>query len=70
MECDEAMALALEALINTHLSTYKTQVWNGDDVTRGFNFNATIHGADERIPVESMDFGTQAIHMALSRYSG
>lgn len=29
MECDEALALAFEALVNTHLSTYKTQVWSG-----------------------------------------
>lgn len=40
MECDEALALALEGYINTHLSTYKTQVFDGTDVYDEFNFNA------------------------------
>ena len=40
------------------------------NLPEGFNFNATIHGADERIPVESMDFGTRAIYMTLCRYGG
>lgn len=33
-----------------------------------FDFNATIHAADERIPVEALDFGTQAIYTALQRW--
>lgn len=35
MECDEALALAFEALVNTHLSTYKTQVWSGAAASDG-----------------------------------
>jgi acetylornithine deacetylase/succinyl-diaminopimelate desuccinylase-like protein len=34
----------------------------------GFDFMATIHAADERIPVESLQFGTTAVFMALQRY--
>lgn len=41
-ECDEALVLAFEALVNTHLSTYKTQVWNGDDASEGFTFDEAI----------------------------
>jgi acetylornithine deacetylase/succinyl-diaminopimelate desuccinylase-like protein len=33
-----------------------------------FSFIQAIHGADERIPVEAVDFGTVAIHRALRRY--
>ncbi|MEM7537571.1 MAG: M20/M25/M40 family metallo-hydrolase [Chloroflexota bacterium] len=33
-----------------------------------FNFGATIHAADERIPVEAVAFGTEAIFMVLQRY--
>jgi acetylornithine deacetylase/succinyl-diaminopimelate desuccinylase-like protein len=33
-----------------------------------FNFAAVIHAADERIPVNSVDFGTQAIYEALKRF--
>ncbi|MFL5666979.1 MAG: M20/M25/M40 family metallo-hydrolase [Ktedonobacteraceae bacterium] len=36
----------------------------------GFNFTETIHAADERIPVEAVDFGTNAIYQALSRNKG
>ena len=32
-----------------------------------FNFSATIHGPDERIPVEAVGFGTRAIRQALAR---
>ena len=32
-----------------------------------FNFTQTIHAADERIPVEAMDFGTNAIYEVLKR---
>lgn len=34
----------------------------------GFNFSATIHAADERIPIEALQFGTEAIYMVLKRY--
>ncbi len=33
-----------------------------------FNFTKTIHSADERIPVEAMDFGTEAIFKVLQRF--
>ena len=33
-----------------------------------FNFSSTIHAADERIPVEALDFGAQAIYQALQRF--
>jgi acetylornithine deacetylase/succinyl-diaminopimelate desuccinylase-like protein len=33
-----------------------------------FNFAATIHAADERIPVESLAFGTDAIYEVIRRY--
>ena len=33
----------------------------------GFQFLQTIHAADERIPVEAMEFGTNAIYEALRR---
>ncbi|MFO7667457.1 MAG: M20/M25/M40 family metallo-hydrolase [Desulfobacterales bacterium] len=36
----------------------------------GFNFFQTIHAADERIPVEAMDFGTNAFFELLKRYKG
>nr|HET6901832.1 M20/M25/M40 family metallo-hydrolase [Ktedonobacteraceae bacterium] len=32
-----------------------------------FNFTQTIHAADERIPVEAVEFGTHAIYEALQR---
>ena len=32
-----------------------------------FNFSATIHAADERIPVEALEFGAQAILKAIQR---
>ncbi|MEM7117808.1 MAG: M20/M25/M40 family metallo-hydrolase [Chloroflexota bacterium] len=35
-----------------------------------FNFSATIHAANERIPVEAMSFGTNAIFKALQRFGG
>jgi acetylornithine deacetylase/succinyl-diaminopimelate desuccinylase-like protein len=34
----------------------------------GFNFFEVIHAADERIPVEAMDFGANAIYELLTRY--
>jgi acetylornithine deacetylase/succinyl-diaminopimelate desuccinylase-like protein len=33
-----------------------------------FNFNHTIHAADERVPVEALEFGVQAIFRALQRF--
>jgi acetylornithine deacetylase/succinyl-diaminopimelate desuccinylase-like protein len=36
----------------------------------GFNFFETIHAADERIPVEAVEFGANAIHELLHCYKG
>ena len=36
----------------------------------GFNFFEVIHAADERIPVEAMDFGAKAIYELLKHYNG
>ena len=36
----------------------------------GFNFMQIAHAADERIPVEAVDFGTSAIYKVLQRYGG
>jgi len=33
-----------------------------------FNFSQTVHGADERIPVESISFGANAIYELLQRF--
>ena len=33
-----------------------------------FDFSKTMHAADERIPVEALDFGTAAIYKALQRF--
>jgi acetylornithine deacetylase/succinyl-diaminopimelate desuccinylase-like protein len=33
----------------------------------GFNYIETVHAADERIPVEAMDFGTEAIYKLITR---
>ena len=33
-----------------------------------FNFSQTIHAADERIPIEALDFGTNAIYEVLKRF--
>ena len=35
-----------------------------------FNFMQIAHAADERIPVEAVDFGTSAIYKVLQRYGG
>jgi acetylornithine deacetylase/succinyl-diaminopimelate desuccinylase-like protein len=35
-----------------------------------FNFSQTIHAADERIPVESLEFGTRAVTRVLQRFGG
>jgi len=34
----------------------------------GFNFNETIHAADERIPAEALGFGADAIYKTLERF--
>ena len=34
----------------------------------GTNFGATVHAADERVPVEALEFGLQAISTVLERY--
>jgi hypothetical protein len=41
-ECDEAMALAYEALIAAFLNTNKTLVWSGTDTSLGFDFSSSI----------------------------
>jgi acetylornithine deacetylase/succinyl-diaminopimelate desuccinylase-like protein len=33
-----------------------------------FSFTRTIHSADERIPIEALDFGTEAIYEVLQRF--
>jgi acetylornithine deacetylase/succinyl-diaminopimelate desuccinylase-like protein len=35
-----------------------------------FNFTEAVHAADERIPVEAVEFGARAIHQALQRFGG
>ncbi|MEK7814561.1 MAG: M20/M25/M40 family metallo-hydrolase, partial [Chloroflexota bacterium] len=34
----------------------------------GFNFWETVHGPDERVPTEALDFGTEAIYQLLHRF--
>ena len=34
----------------------------------GFNMMHLIHAADERIPVEAVSFGTEAIYKVLQRF--
>ncbi len=34
----------------------------------GINFSATVHAADERVPLEAVEFGVQAISTLLERY--
>jgi len=36
---------------------------------RDFNFWQTMHAANERIPVEALTFGTDAIYKLLQRFS-
>ena len=36
----------------------------------GFDFWAGVHGSDERVPVEAIEFGADAIHSGLRRYGG
>lgn len=40
------------------------------NLPEGFDFFATIHAANERIPVESVEFGAHVLHDVLSRYPG
>ncbi|MCS7011999.1 MAG: M20/M25/M40 family metallo-hydrolase [Anaerolineales bacterium] len=35
-----------------------------------FNFVASVHAADERVPVEALDFGMQAVTQAIQRFHG
>jgi hypothetical protein len=35
---------------------------------KGFDFTALLHAADERVPVEALAFGADAIYRALLRY--
>ena len=35
---------------------------------KNFNFTQTIHAADERIPIEALDFGTTVIYEVLKRF--
>jgi acetylornithine deacetylase/succinyl-diaminopimelate desuccinylase-like protein len=34
----------------------------------GFDFWKTIHAADERVPVDALEFGTTAIQRVLERF--
>ena len=34
----------------------------------GFNFYETIHGRNERIPIEALEFGSEAIYQLLLRF--
>ena len=36
----------------------------------GFNFAQTVHGTDERVPVDAINFGTEAIYTLLQRVGG
>jgi acetylornithine deacetylase/succinyl-diaminopimelate desuccinylase-like protein len=35
-----------------------------------FNFTHAVHAADERIPIQAVEFGTRAIFQALQRFGG
>jgi acetylornithine deacetylase/succinyl-diaminopimelate desuccinylase-like protein len=35
---------------------------------QGFNFSATVHAADERIPAEAVEFGTNAVYQGLLKF--
>jgi hypothetical protein len=35
---------------------------------KDFNFNQTVHAADERIPAEALSFGADAIYKVLQRF--
>ncbi len=48
-----------------NIQTYGFLPMNLDE---NFNFVQSIHAADERIPVEALEFGTHVIHLALLRY--
>ncbi len=38
------------------------------DLPEGFDFSATVHAADERVPVKAIEFGTRGVGMFLKRY--
>jgi len=52
-----------------HVWAFKPMVYS-NEVTVGFNFLRSIHAADERIPVEAVDFGSKAIYELLKHYNG
>ena len=33
-----------------------------------FNHSVTVHGADERVPVETLEFGTDVLYNLVQRY--
>lgn len=40
------------------------------DLPAGFDFVETIHAADERVPTDAVEFGTDAVYEAVRRYEG
>ena len=40
------------------------------DVPSDFNSSSTIHAADERVPVNSLEFGGECVYQAVMRYRG
>jgi acetylornithine deacetylase/succinyl-diaminopimelate desuccinylase-like protein len=36
---------------------------------KDLNFSQTIHGVDERVPVEALGFGSEALYDLLRRYN-
>ena len=36
----------------------------------GFNFWSTVHNADERVPADAIEFGTEAIHRGAGAIRG
>lgn len=40
------------------------------NVPADFNYSPTIHAADERVPVSSLEFGAECVYQAVMRYHG
>lgn len=40
------------------------------NLPEGFDFFSTIHGADERVPIDALEFGTKAILRLIETYDG
>jgi len=40
------------------------------DIPPDFNSSSTIHAADERVPVSSLEFGAECVYQAVMRYGG